>query len=45
MASMKSPRRLFSLCVWNGKVFAIGGNDGNTNISSAEIYDPASNTW
>ena len=29
----------------NGKVLVAGGNYGSTNLSSAEFYNPVSNTW
>jgi uncharacterized repeat protein (TIGR02543 family) len=29
----------------NGKVLVAGNYDGNTSLSSAEIYDPATGTW
>lgn len=29
----------------NGKLVAIGGNDGNSSHNSVEMYDPESNRW
>ena len=29
----------------NGKIYAIGGQDGATAFSSVEEYDPATDTW
>jgi N-acetylneuraminic acid mutarotase len=29
----------------DGKIYVIGGTDGNSTLSSAEVYDPATNTW
>ena len=28
-----------------GKLFAIGGYDGFTNLNTVEIYDPEKNVW
>jgi N-acetylneuraminic acid mutarotase len=31
--------------VIDGKLYVIGGNINGVNVSTVEIYDPASNTW
>ena len=28
-----------------GKLWAIGGYDGNSNLTSVEVYDPQKNCW
>lgn len=49
LASMSAARCNFQTEVINGKIYAIGGNnDGNNGpkfISSAEVYNPSTNTW
>lgn len=42
---MLSPRRSFGICVYNGKVYAIGGNDGTRDLNTVEVYDPQTNLW
>ena len=50
LAYMSTPRTNFQTEVINGKIYAIGGmkvwnqNDDQL-LSSAEVYDPATNTW
>ena len=34
-----------STSVVDGKIYAIGGRNGNTVLSTVEEYDPASNIW
>src|SRR2546423_1083964 len=29
----------------DGKVLVVGGYDGNRDLATAEVYDPASRTW
>ena len=29
----------------NGKLFVIGGDDGSSNLSSVEFYNPKTDTW
>src|SRR5216684_4515631 len=29
----------------NGKLYAVGGYDGSTSLTTVEEYDPASNSW
>ncbi len=44
--SMSKPRRSHTATLLgSGKVLVAGGNDGSTNYSSAELYDPATGTW
>ena len=42
---MLSPRRSFGMCVFNGKAYVIGGNDGTRDLNTVEEYDPLTNTW
>ncbi len=45
MASMLSPRTEFQTEVINGKIYAIGGLNGSTRLSSVEVYDSSTNNW
>jgi N-acetylneuraminic acid mutarotase len=47
LAPMPTARRQFGVAVVNGKIFAIGGNDGNYDryLDTNEMYDPTTNTW
>jgi len=29
----------------NGLLIIVGGDDGNSNLSSVEVYDPVTDTW
>jgi N-acetylneuraminic acid mutarotase len=44
---MPTARRAFGVAAVNGKIFAIGGNDGKYQVylDTNEMYDPISNTW
>ena len=45
-ADMSTTRRDHAVVVLNdGKLMAIGGFDGNSSVSSAEVYDPYYNMW
>ncbi len=44
-AEMPTARFGVAACVHNGKIFVFGGADGNSSLSSAEEYDPSTNTW
>jgi N-acetylneuraminic acid mutarotase len=46
-APMLTPRQgLAAVAAPNGKIYAIGGsNGGNTHLSTAEVFDIASNSW
>ena len=43
-ASMPTARTSLSVAAVNGKIYAIGGNDGSY-LAVNEEYDPAANTW
>ncbi len=46
LASMPTPRGSFGLAVVNGKIYAIGGLNGNNlPVSTNEEYDPMTDTW
>lgn len=46
LAPMQSPRYRFGAALGSdGRVYAIGGWNGNTAIASVEAYSPISNTW
>ena len=42
---MNTPRAYHELVIINGKVTAIGGEDGNRYLSSVEQYNDQTNTW
>uniref|UniRef100_A0A8C5DH63 Kelch-like protein n=1 Tax=Gouania willdenowi TaxID=441366 RepID=A0A8C5DH63_GOUWI len=44
MSPMQESR--YSVIVaYMGHIFAVGGSDGSRDLSSAEAYDPVTNTW
>ena len=45
IADMNTRRRGVGAGVLNGKVFAVGGHDGERCLSSVECYDPEEDTW
>jgi kelch-like protein 2/3 len=45
IARMSEKRRSLGLCALNGKLYAIGGNNGESDVSTCELYDPSTNTW
>ena len=45
IAKMNTPRgELSAVCV-NGKIYAIGGYNGSTFLSTVEVYNPVKNVW
>lgn len=42
---MPTARSGLGVAVVNGKIYAIGGSDGNGHLNTTEEYDPATNTW
>jgi N-acetylneuraminic acid mutarotase len=44
-AQMPTPRGALAVVEYEGKLFAIGGYDGNGNTAAVEVYDPANNSW
>lgn len=45
MAPMKKARGRFDISAVNDCIYAVGGSDGQTELSSAEMYEPEANTW
>jgi Kelch motif len=44
-AGMPTARFGLAAGVVNGVLYAVGGNDGSTNLATVDAYDPATNTW
>jgi len=44
-ADMPTARQTLSTSVVNGKIYAIGGREGENALSTLEEYDPATNKW
>ncbi|CAJ0951774.1 unnamed protein product [Ranitomeya imitator] len=42
---MNSRRRHVGVISVGGKVYAVGGHDGNEHLSSMEVFDPLTNKW
>ena len=42
---MNVKRSRVALVATYGKLFAIGGYDGSSNLSSVEVYIPDTDTW
>lgn len=45
LPSMKSMRSAVNVCVWNDKIYAVGGHNGSQAQDSAEAYDIAARAW
>lgn len=45
VAPMNAQRSRVALTANMGKLWAVGGYDGISNLVSVEVYDPVSNTW
>ena len=45
VAPMNVMRSRAALVSNMGKLWAIGGYDGMTNLSTVEVYDPETNSW
>lgn len=43
--SMPTARQAFAVGVINGKLYAVGGNEGSSYFANNEEYDPVTNTW
>lgn len=42
---MTQQRRHVGVVSVMGKLYAIGGHDGQTHLASAEVFDPAAGAW
>ena len=45
MNNIPTPRWMLSASCVNGKIYAIGGYDGQGSVSTVEEFDPAEGTW
>lgn len=45
LAPMQSPRYRFAAVLYQGQIYAIGGANGTTAISSVEAYNPSTASW
>lgn len=45
LTQMKTERGRLSAAIVNGKLYAVGGSDGNTDLASAECFDPKTQKW
>jgi len=45
LSSMKEARGRFDIAVVKGKVYAIGGSNGTTELATVEKYDPQEKKW
>ena len=45
MAPMSTRRKHLGCAVFNNQIYAVGGRDDCMELSSAERYNPATNTW
>jgi len=45
LTEMPTARSGLGVAVVDGKIYAIGGSDGNSHLDTNEMYDPATNTW
>lgn len=44
-ADMIVARRNAGVVSLNGFLYVVGGDDGQSNLSSVEVYDPRMNSW
>jgi N-acetylneuraminic acid mutarotase len=45
LGEMKSARGRFSIALYEGKIYACGGSNGNHDMKTVECYDPRENKW
>ena len=44
-APLQTARHMHAATVLDGKIYVIGGHDGNDYLTSVEVYDPTTNSW
>lgn len=42
---MNTPRSTVGVAVLDNKLYAVGGRDGSSCLSSVEVFDPHINKW
>ena len=45
VASMNTRRKHLGCAVYNGYIYAVGGRDDATELSTAERFNPKTNQW
>lgn len=45
VASMGTRRKHLGCAIYNNMIYAVGGRDDTTELSSAERYNPQTNQW
>ena len=45
MSEMITPRKRFASTTVDGKLYVFGGSDGHRRLSTAEMFDPETNSW
>ena len=45
LAPLPGPRKFAGCAELDGKIYVIGGYDGNSDLSRVDRYDPLTNTW
>lgn len=45
VTSLRHPRGALGLVGLGGKLYAIGGNDGNNQVAATEVFDTATGVW
>jgi kelch-like protein 10 len=45
MSPMMTKRCFNATATLDGKLYALGGNDGSNRLQSVEMYDPKTNMW
>lgn len=45
VSDMSFCRRNAGVVAWGGCLYVVGGDDGNSNLASVEVYHPESDTW